>query len=249
VDEPDNPDNAATPGPATRPRPLWQEIPVLLLVAVLLSFLLDTFLARPYLIPSASMEPTLHGCPGCTGDRILVEKLSYDFGGPRPGDIVVFAGPPSWNAEYRSTRSGNVILRGMQNVGAAIGVVAPDENDFVKRVIATGGQTVRCCDNRGRIEVDGAALSEPYVRNDFPFVPGQLDCGTPRRSGRCFDAVTVPPGGLWVMGDNRDDSLDSRAHVGDELQGTVPVGNVRGKAVFRIWPPGRIGSLSSPDPQ
>jgi signal peptidase I len=231
------------------PRRLWREIPVLLLVAALLSFLLQTFVARPYLIPSASMEPTLHGCPGCVGDRILVEKLSYDLGAPRPGDIVVFAGPPSWSTEYHSARSHNVVVRGAQNLGAILGVVAPDENDLVKRVIATGGQTVRCCDNRGRVEVDGRPLSEPYVRSDFPFVPGQLDCATPRRSGRCFDPVTVPSGDLWVMGDNRDDSLDSRAHVGDDLQGTVPVGNVRGKAVFRIWPPGRMGTLSSPDPQ
>ncbi|MDV3209620.1 MAG: signal peptidase I, partial [Rhodococcus ruber] len=80
-----------------------RELPVLILVALVLSFLLQTFVARVYLIPSESMEPTLHGCPGCTGDRIVVEKIGYRFGDPRPGDVVVFRGPDSWSTGYVST--------------------------------------------------------------------------------------------------------------------------------------------------
>lgn len=230
-------------------RSFWKELPILILVALVLSFLLQTFIARVYLIPSESMEPTLHGCNGCTGDRIVVEKLSYDFGDPHPGDVVVFLGPPSWSNDYKSIRSSNVVIRGMQNVGSIFGVVPPDENDLVKRVIATGGQKVECCDAQGRVMVDGKPLDEPYIVNDFPFTPGTMTCDTALKSGRCFGPVTVPDGNLWVMGDNRNNSADSRYHVGDDLQGTVPVGNVKGKAVFIVLPPGRMGTVSSPDIQ
>lgn len=101
-----------------------------------------------FLIPSESMEPTLHGCAGCTGDRIVVEKIGYRFGDPEPGDVVVFKGPDSWNTKYVSNRSDNVVVRGIQEVGSWVGLVPPDENDLVKRVIATGGQTVECCDDQ-----------------------------------------------------------------------------------------------------
>ena len=148
-------------GKDKKPRSFWREIPILIVVALLLSFLLQTFIARVYLIPSESMEPTLHGCPGCTGDRIVVEKISYRFGDPKPGDVVVFRGPESWSEGYSSTRSDNVVVRGLQEVGSLVGVVPPDENDLVKRVIATGGQTVECCDDQGRVLVDGKPLDEP----------------------------------------------------------------------------------------
>lgn len=230
-------------------RSFWKELPILILVALVLSFLLQTFIARVYLIPSESMEPTLHGCNGCTGDRIVVEKLSYDFGDPNPGDVVVFLGPPSWSNDYKSIRSSNVVIRGLQNAGSIFGVVPPDENDLVKRVIATGGQKVECCDAQGRVMVDGKPLDEPYIVNDFPFTPGTMTCDTALKSGRCFGPVTVPDGNLWVMGDNRNNSADSRYHVGDDLQGTVPIGNVKGKAVFIVLPPGRMGTVSSPDIQ
>jgi signal peptidase I len=120
----------------------WRELPILVLTALVLTFLIQTFVARVYVIPSASMEPTLHGCTGCTDDRVLVDKLIYRFRDPRPGEVVVFRGPPSWNSEFSSRRSSNIFLRGLQDAGALIGLAPPDERDFVKRVIAVGGQTV-----------------------------------------------------------------------------------------------------------
>ncbi len=102
-----------------------------------------TFVARPYLIPSESMEPTLHGCSGCVGDRIMVDKLTFRFGSPHPGDVIVFKGPPPWNVGYKSIRSHDTAIRWVQNTLSFIGFVPPDENDLVKRVIAVGGQTVR----------------------------------------------------------------------------------------------------------
>jgi signal peptidase I len=207
------------------------------------------------MIPSESMEPTLNGCAGCTGDRIVVEKLSYDWGKPRPGDVVVFVGPTSsWNEEYHSTRSNNPIIHGLEDFGSWLGVVPPDENDLVKRVIATGGQTVQCCDTQGRVEVNGKPLNEPYIQADYNYPPlpaGTLPCtdADPYRNTRCFGPYTVPSGNLWVMGDNRSNSADSRYHVSDRYHGTVPVSDVRGKAVFKIWPVKRIGNVSSPNPQ
>ena len=226
---------------------LWREIPILIVIALALSFCLRTFIAQVYVIPSQSMEPTLHGCPGCTGDRIVVQKLSYDFHDPEQGDVVVFVAPTSsWNEHYQSDRSGNLLIRGFQNTMSLFGLVPPDENDLVKRVVATGGHKVECCDAQGRVLVDGKPLDEPYVVNDYTFVPGQRDCATAQKSSRCFAAVTVPQDNLWVMGDNRCQSADSRFHVEDELQGTVPVDKVRGKVAFKIWPIDRIGTIGSP---
>jgi signal peptidase I len=227
----------------------WRELPILIGIALVLSFLIQTFVARVYLIPSESMEPTLHGCPGCTGDRILVEKIGYRFTEPRAGDVVVFRGPESWSREFVSNRSNNVVIRGLQEAGSMIGVVPPDENDLVKRIIAVGGQTVQCCDAEGSVTVDGRALDEPYVQSDFPFVPGQMDCDTPLRSGRCFGPYEIPEGNLWMMGDNRSNSADSRAHVGDEYNGSVPRDNVIGKARWVILPPTRWQSIPSPEIQ
>jgi len=228
-------------------RPFWQELPILLIIAAVIAALMVTFIGRPYVIPSQSMEPALHGCVGCTGDRIYVQKVTYNWSDAEPGDVVVFVGPPSWNTQYQSIRSDNAVIRGVQNFFSIFGLVPPDENNLVKRVIATGGQTVECCDDLGRVMVDGEPLDEPYVEDDYPWSPDQQNAAYP--AGRTFGPITVPEGNLWVMGDNRNESADSRAHVGDEFQGTVPVDNVRGKAVFKIWPPGRIGTVDSENPQ
>lgn len=233
----------------TQQRSFLKELPILLVVALFLSFVIQTFLARVYVIPSESMEPTLLGCTGCgiTNDRIVVDKVSYRFSDPRPGDVVVFKGPDSWSSEFTTTRSGNVLVRGLQEVGSVVGLAPPDERDFVKRVIATGGQTVQCCDATGHVEVDGTPLTEPYVVNDFPFTAGVQDCDTVTVSSRCFPAVTVPEGHLWMMGDNRNDSADSRYHVGDDARGTVPVGNVIGKARVVVVPVSRWQLIDSPE--
>ncbi len=245
----DDDGRAPAPKPKKKQRPFWQELPMLVGFAAIIVALLVTFIGRPYVIPSQSMEPTLHGCAGCTGDRIYVQKLSYYFGDPKPGDVVVFVGPTDdWNKHYKSIRSSNTLVRGLQNGLSFFGLVPPDENDLVKRVIATGGQKVECCDAQGRILVDGKPLDEPYVVHNNPFDPARPDVPF-NAGGRAFGPVTVPDGNLWVMGDNRAESADSRYHMKDELQGTVPVDDVRGKAVFKIWPPGRIGPVRSQDPQ
>lgn len=215
----------------------WRELPILILTALMLTFLIQTFLARVYVIPSASMEPTLHGCPGCTNDRVLVDKLGYRFGDPRPGDVVVFRGTDSWGTEFISQRSANVLIRGLQQAGSVIGLAPPDERDFVKRVIAVGGQTVQCCDQQNRVMVNGASLTEPYA-----VFAGQQ----PQEE---FGPVTVPMGNLWMMGDNRNNSADSRRHVADQRAGTVPVNNVIGKARLIVLPLVRWQGISDPDPQ
>ena len=239
--------------------------------ALLLYYLVLTFVARPYLIPSESMEPTLHGCHGCVGDRILVEKVSYAcvplthrrrcLGSPQPGDVVVFRGPPSWNVGYKSIRSTNTALRWVQNTLSVVGFVPPDENDLVKRVIAVGGQTVQCRNDTG-VTVDGKHLDEPYLDPSVLMVdPAVYPCLGPE-----FGPVTVPAGRLWVMGDNRTHSADSRAHCDttgvqtdplhrvlcngpDAAAGTVPVVNVIGKTRLIAWPPSRWGLVRAINPQ
>ena len=227
-------------------------------IAVVLYYVMLTFVARPYLIPSESMEPTLHGCSGCVGDRIMVDKLTYRFGSPRPGDVIVFKGPPNWNVGYKSIRSSNVAVRWLQNTLSFVGFVPPDENDLVKRIIAVGGQTVQCRADTG-LTVDGKRLIEPYLNPTTMMAdPAVYPC-----LGNEFGPVKVPDGRLWVMGDNRTHSADSRAHctstpteaqkgilcTGDPTTGTVPVANVIGKARFIAWPPSRWGGVSSFDPQ
>jgi signal peptidase I len=237
-----------------------REFAILISIALVLYYVMLTFVARPYLIPSESMEPTLHGCPGCTGDRIMVDKLTYRFSEPEPGDVVVFKGPPNWNVGYKSIRSDNPAVRVIQNGLSFIGFVPPDENDLVKRVIAVGGQTVECRANTG-LTVDGKRLDEPYLN----FTTMNVEPSNPYAAclGYEFGPVKVPDGKLWVMGDNRTHSADSRAHctstpidaqrgllcTGDPDAGTVPIANVIGKARFIAWPPARWGGVDSVDPQ
>lgn len=236
-------------GRNTKKRSKWvtalREIGILIVVAIVLSVLLQTFVARVYLIPSQSMENTLHGCPGCTGDRIVVDKITYRFSDPQPGDVVVFKGPPSWDEHFDSNRSSNTFVRGLQEIGSFIGLVPPDENDLVKRVIAVGGQTVECLPGEEGVTVDGELLDEPYLKDPPSPLPGaDSPC-----QGPYFGPVTVPDDHVWVMGDNRTDSADSRYHMGDENSGTVPESDIIGKARWRVLPLSRIGSIPSPDPQ
>jgi signal peptidase I len=217
----------------------WRELPILIVTALVLTFLIQTFLARVYVIPSQSMELTLHGCTGCTNDRVLVDKLSYRFKDPSPGDVVVFKGPESWAPEFDVAEPSNAFVRGIRQFGSLVGLASPDERDFVKRVIATGGQTVQCCDDRARVLVDGKPLNEPYIH----FEEG--------RGGaqEAFAPVQVPPDHVWVMGDNRNNSSDSRRHVDDASSGTIPLDNVIGKARVIVLPPSRWDGISDYNPQ
>lgn len=222
-------------GKPKRKGSFWRELPLLIVVAIVLTFVIQTFLARIYVIPSASMERTLHGCNGCNNDRVAVDKVSYRFTDPVPGDVVVFRGPPSWgeNGEVSGERSGNVFVRGLQSGLSLLGLAPPDEKDFVKRVIAVGGQTVACCDPQNRVLVDGQPLTEPYLYLQRNLGPTQAD----------FAPVTVPPGQLWVMGDNRNNSADARVH------GPISTTDVIGKAQVIVLPVGRWSGVPDTDPQ
>ena len=230
----------------------WWELPALAAFAILIAVLVKSFLIQPFYIPSQSMEKTLHGCPGCSGDRILVNKLIYDFRDPHPGDIVVFNAPNGWDDEPASVPPSNPALRAVRGFGQLIGFVPPDGLVLVKRVIATGGQTVKGdADGNVYVSNDGPngtfrKLNEPFVYEDGPDSHAQ------------FGPVTVPKGRLWVMGDHRNDSADSRFHC--DLAGsgtntgadcnprtsTVPISDVIGKAIVIAWPPSRWRTLGTP---
>ena len=252
------PDVPSKAEPVKKKHAFLRETVKLIAISLAFYYIVMTFVARPYLIPSESMEPTLHGCPGCIGDRIMVDKLVYRFSDPRPGDVVVFKGPPSWNLSYRSIRSEDPVKRWLQNGLAILKFVPPDENDLVKRVIAVGGQTVQCRAHTG-LTVDGKPLTEPYLN---PQTLGTDEVEDPCL-GKEFGPLKVPEERLWVMGDNRTHSADSRFHcadtpaglkegvgcTGDPGEGTVPVDNVIGKARFIAWPPTRWRAVDSTDPQ
>jgi signal peptidase I len=223
-----------------RPRSFWRELPILIGVALLLALLIQTFVARVFVIPSESMERTLHGCPGCYGDRVLVDKLVYDFGDPEPGEVVVFKRPGTWNqSEFESNRSSNAFVSWLQDVGAAFGLASPDEDDVVKRIIAVGGQRVECCDDKNRVVVDGKPLDEPYIY----WTPNA------ERRQAAFAPITVPDGMMFVMGDNRNNSSDSRYQGGGGRNGLVPVDNVIGKVRWIVLPPSRWQGVGDHDPQ
>jgi signal peptidase I len=220
--------------------PRWVEYPALIVLVGLITFSVQTFLFRVYVIPSESMEQTLYGCAGCTDDRVLVDRVVYDFNSPRSGDVVVFKGPPGWSDnEVQAGRPTTALGRFGDWAGQLIGLTPASEVDFVKRVIAVGGQTLYCCDANNHVVVDGKALTEPYLY----WWPGR---GTKQAS---FGPVTIPPGELFVMGDNRNDSDDSRIQAGGGVKGAIPVSDVIGKVRTIIWPFSRIRGVGDQNPQ
>ena len=222
---------SADEAPAAVPRkgrPFWQELVILTLCALLAVWLVTTFVARSFSIPSGSMEDTLK-----VGDRVLVERVTPRFGTIERGDVVVFDGTDSFSPEIDAPPSGGLASRVLAPLTQLLGFGPAKETDFIKRVIAVGGDRVMCCDDQGRVTVNGQPLDEPYL---YPGdVPSEIS----------FDVI-VPEGRLWVMGDHRSSSADSRAHLGDPGGGTVSVDRVIGRAFLISWPLSRVGTLGSP---
>jgi signal peptidase I len=212
---------------------LWIELPLLLVVAFSAAVLLRTFAVQPFYIPSGSMEQTLQ-----EGDKVLVLKLTTTLRTPQRGEVVVFRGTDSWDPEYRPAGGSDSVLSDVTTgVLDLIGLAEPDEKDFIKRVIAVGGDTVMCCDADGNVVVNGVSLHEDeYVYDNAPVEPEPGTCHSRR-----FDQVTVPEGEVWVMGDHRGNSKDSRC------QGPVPVENIIGRAIALVWPTDRATELEIPD--
>jgi signal peptidase I len=188
----------------------WRELPILLGVAIVVAILVRAFVLQTFYIPSESMEHTLN-----INDRVLVNKLVYDFRDPRRGEIVVFTAPPLWKSD-------------------------PTETDFIKRVIGIGGDHVKCCVG-GKLTINGAVLDEPYLNQD--------DGANLQASPEQFDVV-VPKARLWVMGDNRYHSGDSRDQYnrtnGNIEESTIPTSAIVGRAFVTFWPFDRAGWLAVP---
>jgi signal peptidase I len=190
----------------------WREFAILVVVALVVALVVRTFVAESFFIPSGSMEHTLE-----INDRVVVDKVSYDFHGLRRGDIVVFHAPTLWAQE------------------------SGDSGDWIKRVIGVGGDRVSCCDAKGRLIVNGKPLDEPYIYHN---AQGKADQASEARF-----SVTVPAGRLWLMGDHRSDSLDSRENYlrgHTVIDSTVPDSLVVGRAFVRYWPLSRLAWLHTP---
>jgi signal peptidase I len=257
----DNPPDATTPAAPAEPpsgrravraekhrKPSrWWEFPVLAAVAILVAILVKSFIVQPFYIPSQSMEKTLHGCPGCNGDKILVNKVVYHSRNPHAGEIIVFKAPDGWESEAPTSSSSNPVVGAVRWFGQLVGVVPPDEHDLVKRVIAVGGQAVRCCDAQGNVQISDNGTSGPWrsLQESYVFEDGP-------DGNQTFGPVLVPKGRLWVMGDHRNDSADSRYHCGvsltecDPTESTVPLSAVIGKAFVIAWPVSRWRTLGTP---
>lgn len=190
------------------------EVPVLLVLAGVIAFVVKTFVAQAFYIPSESMTPQL-----AVNDRVVVSKISYRLHEPRRGDIVVFDNPSE--VGNGSGNGSNFVVRFFRGIGEAVGVVQPSTEEFIKRVVALPGETVEAKD--GRVYIDGRLLEEPYLR--------------PEAVTADFAPRTIPPDRLWVMGDNRSNSADSRVF------GPIERGSVVGRTVFRVWPPGSASFL------
>ena len=213
------PSGAAEPAaaPASKRSRRWRELPFLVGIAVLVAIAIKLFVAQAFSIPSASMEPTL-----VKGDRILVCRICLRIDDVDRGDVIVFEGPDGVGPD-RGAIDGAVHW-----LGETLGVASPAHDDFVKRVAGLPGDTIEI-DRNGQLYVNGEAVDEPYLRQPVP--------------RQDLPPTTVPDGMLFVLGDNRGNSGDSRCDPPD-CTGLVPVDRVIGVAFLRVWPPSRIGGLA-----
>jgi len=210
-----------------RRRSFWRELPVLIVVALVLALLIKSFVIQAFYIPSASMENTLE-----IGDRVLINKVVYHLRPIHRGDIIVFDGTGSWDFDNAPTNS-NIFTKGLSELEGIVGI-SHDSSIYIKRVIGLPGDHVACPTASGDLTVNGVPLTE----SSYLF-PGNAPCdGT--------FSITVPPGRLWVEGDHRAVSYDSRGHMGDPGGGTIPESGVLGRAFVIIWPPSRWGFLDIP---
>lgn len=204
------------------PMPPWLETLLLVATALVVALVIKTFFVQAFYIPSGSMRATLQ-----VNDRILVEKMSYWFGDVKRGDVVVFDDPAHWLQEEAGQTPDNALTKTLATVG-----LYPTGGHLVKRVIGVGGDRVAC--RRGRVAVNGEVLHESsYVTLAMQACTGSW-------------SYDVPADHLWVMGDNREHSADSRVHVGDPGGGFIPVGDVVGKVFVVVWPPSRWQDLTRP---
>ncbi|MGW5358992.1 signal peptidase I [Actinopolymorpha pittospori] len=210
-------------------RSFWRELPVLVVLALGLALLIKTFLIQAFYIPSESMENTL-----IPGDRVLVNKLSYRLGEVERGDVIVFNGADSWESEVVIEEPSGAPQKVLRQIGELFGFATVGEKDFIKRVIGLPGDHVVCCDKQNRVTVNGKPIAETgYLHPGDP--PSQMP----------FD-IRVPADRLWVMGDHRSASADSRSHLGDPGGGTIPIDHVIGRAFVVVWPLDRMTLLSRP---
>ena len=214
----------------------WRELPVLIVVALTIALVIKSFGVQPFWIPSSSMEDTL-----MVYDKILVNKLVYHFRSIQPGDIVVFNGNGSWNPNPPAKPPSSILVRAYDDtlgwlfhqIGGLFGTPA-DQVDFIKRVLGTPGDRVACCNAQGLVTVNGVPLHESSYL--YPgAAPSQIKFN-----------IVVPPGRLWVMGDNRQISDDSRLRMSDPGGGTIPENKVIGRAFMVVWPPSHWKILSIP---
>ena len=216
-----------------RQRSAIKEIPLLIGVALLIALVLKTFLVQAFVIPSGSMEQTIR-----IGDRVLVDKLTPWFGSkPTRGDVVVFTDPGGWLEDEQTTgkQDDPIVVKQVKQGLSFIGLLpSENEQDLIKRVVAVGGDTVKCCDAQDRVTVNGMPLNEPYIH------PGNKPSSIP------FE-VKVPAGRLFVMGDHRANSADSRYHRTEGYDGTVSEDGVVGRAMVIAWPIGHWSRLEEPD--
>lgn len=239
-------DSDPDPAPATRRRrgfPVFlRDVLIIVLIAALVSFVVKTFVVRSFYIPSASMERTL-----LVNDRILVDELTPRWTGYERGDVVVFKDPGGWLPPQ--TPAAPPLVQAVDWVLNSVGISATDSQDhLVKRIIGLPGDRVVCCNALGQISINGAPIDELSYLN--------LPAGDTSASDIPFDVV-VPEGSLWLLGDNRDRSRDSREHQDLSSGGFVPLDNVVGKAFLTTWPLDRLGTIDGhhekfngvPDPQ